>query len=174
MMSSRASRDGEFLVLPIDQPIGPDRCIFSNQQIFERARISRRLAWGSEEGSDFLPMWLRIVFAAKNMKSVTVELGVSGREQTKRRLFMAMSFLAALLGLHFFIEGIGKGEVPPPMHYVGGGAALLVVSMVIFSKAYTLVHIVKMDGRFVWLRGVGKPFLNSLPVHSCRPEVATK
>lgn len=164
-MVSQASRDGEFLVLPIDRPVGPGRCIFSNQQISERTKIRRRLSCGSQGDGDFLPMWLKVLFAAKNMRFVTVELGVSGKEQAKRRLLMVASLGLALFGLYLLVSGIAKGEIPPPMITTGGGAALFIVSAVIFSNAFSFVYIVKMNDRFVWLRGAGKPFLNSLPPH---------
>lgn len=159
-----AWRDGDRLVLRRNSPVAPDRCIFTNEPIFETTKLSRKLSWGRNgPGGAWLPTKFQMLWALADMKFVTVTVGVSGKVKATQFVTMVIAFAAVIMGAGLFFHGIKQGGVPPPLTYLGGGAALIVIALTLLVNAYAIVDLVSMDDEFIWLRGAKKPFLDSLP-----------
>jgi hypothetical protein len=163
-----AWRDGKSLVLSRHSPVAPDRCVFTNDLVFENSKISRRLSWGNEGPTKWLPTKIKLLWALADMRLVTVTFGLSGRARAMRTIMLALSVAGAGTGAILFVEGLRRGTVPPPMGYVGGGAALMAVALTVFMNCYSILDIVAMDDEFIWLRGAKQAFLESLPEYSPR------
>lgn len=159
----QAWRDGNYLVLPRDNAVGPSRCIFTNQEIFEHNKIIRRLTW-ADDGSNYTPTWIRILIALASMDAVTVKVGVSVLVQTRRIAIMALCILGLCVGMTLFVRGLTEGSVPPPMLPLATGSILIILSISFFANTYAIVDIVKLTDSHVWLRGPKRPFLESLDV----------
>jgi len=162
--------DGNLLVLPRGLPIAPDRCIITNDVVPERSKISRRLSWG-DEGSKWLPKKIRVLFALANMRFFTVTFGFSATARTTRLVGLTVSALCVAVGALLFAQGLHIGGVPPPMGYLGGGVALIAVSLAVFANIYLSIDIVAVDDEYLWIRGPKKAFLDSLP--QLRPKKGT-
>ena len=157
-----AWRDGKFLVLPRALPVAPDRCIFTNEPVFTHSKITKHLSWGSNGPSHWLPMKIQLLWSIKDMKIVPVTFGVSHKVRVGRYLALATSAICIVVGVSLFVQGLQKG-VPPPMTYVGGGAALIAISLTLLANTYLIIDIVAMNEEFIWLRGAKSRFLDSLP-----------
>lgn len=165
-----AWRDGDLLVLRRSSPTAPDRCIVTNELVFGRSKISRRLSWGSDGPASWIPTKIKLLWALANMKLITVTFGLSGKVKAARYSILVLSAVCVVIGIGLFVEGLQKGGVPPPMGYLGGGAALIAVALTLSVNTYSIIDIVAMDEEFVWLRGAKKPFLASLPLFSKNKE----
>lgn len=159
-----AWRDGDLLVLRRSAPITPDRCIITNEHVFSRAKCIRRLSWGGGKVTRWMPIKIKLLWSLANMKFVTVTFGLSDKARAIRHGILLFSAACLVIGAGLFVKGLEIGGVPPPMGYLGGGAALLIVSLTLLANTYSIIDIVAMDDDLVWLRGAKKPFLDSLPV----------
>lgn len=160
---SPAWRDGNMLVLLRSTPVAPDRCIVTNELVFGRSKISRQLSWGSEGPVKWMPAKIKILWALADMKFITVTFGLSAKARAIRCVALVLSAACLGVGALLFVEGLKRGGVPPPMGYLGGGAALIAVALTLFANTYSIIDIVVVDEEFVWLRGAKKAFLESLP-----------
>jgi hypothetical protein len=118
-----------------------------------------------------MPTKIKMLWALADMKFITVTFGLSAKARAVRYIILVLSAACVAVGTFLFIEGLKKGGVPPPMGYLGGGGALIVVALTLFANAYSIVEIVAMDEEFIWLRGAKKAFLESLPDFSSRKEL---
>jgi hypothetical protein len=158
-----AWRDGNALVLPRNSLMAPDRCIFTNDVVPERSKITRRLSWGHEGPAKWMPTKIKMLWALADMKFITVTFGLSTEARAIRYSTLVFSSTCLAIGIFLFVEGLRKGGVPPPMGYLGGGAALVIVALTLFINTYSVIDIVAVDSNYVWLRGAKKAFLDSLP-----------
>lgn len=159
----QAWKDGNLFVLSRHMPEAPDRCILTNEPVFGPSKITRQLSWGDNGPASWVPVKLQLLFALANMQHTLVTFGLSGRFRLIRWIAMGLALTAIVLGAYLFFKGLGKG-IPPPMSYVGTGAALCIVAITILVNTYSVIDIVRMNEDFVWLRGAKKPFLDSLPL----------
>ncbi len=159
----QAWQDGSLFVLSRHMPESPDRCIVTNESVFGPSKITRQLSWGSNGTASWVPVKLQLLFALANMQYLSVTFGLSGRVRFVRWLAMAFAITCVALGGYLFLEGLDKG-IPPPMNYVGTGAALIIIAITILVNTYSVIDIVRMNEDYVWLRGAKKPFLDSLPI----------
>ncbi len=158
-----AWRDGVFLVLPRGSPVAPNRCILTNQVVHEESKTSRRLSWGDEGPIKWLPQKIRILLALSNMKYFTVTFGLSADAKTRRLFGLVVAAVSIFVGFYLFEQGFRVDGAPIPIGVVGGGAALIVVSLVLFANSYYTFDIVAVNAHYIWLRGAKQPFLDSLP-----------
>ncbi|MBK8476664.1 MAG: hypothetical protein IPL39_10200 [Opitutaceae bacterium] len=160
---SAAWKDGQWLVLRRDSPVGPDRCIVTNEPTFGHRRFQRTLSWGKNgPGDAWIPMKIQVLWALADMKFVRVEVGLREKVKAKRLIRLVLSFASMAGGLALFVYGIQKG-FPPSMTHLGGGATLTVIALTLFANTHSVIDIVAMDDEHIWLRGAHRVFLDTLP-----------
>lgn len=160
----QAWRDGNLLVLSVADPIAPDRCIFTNEPVYEHRKMSRLLSLGPNgPANGWMPTGCQLLFAASGMRFLTVRFGFGERMKLRRKLVLMLSFIAMVGGAVSFALGVMNG-FPPLLSRMGIGAAVLVVALTIWVNAYSVLDVVAMDVTHVWLRGAKPAFLDSLPV----------
>lgn len=120
---------------------------------------------------NWIPAKIKVLWALADMKFITVSFGLSAKAKGARYVILVLSAACMAIGVLLFLEGLKQGGLPPPMRYLGGGAALIAVALTFFANAYSIVDIVAMDEEFIWLRGAKKAFLGSLPDFSQRREL---
>jgi len=110
-----------------------------------------------------MPTKIKMLWALADMKFISVTFGLSTEARAIRYTALVLSSTCFAIGMLLFIEGLRKGGVPPPMGYLGGGAALVIVALTLFINSYSVIEIIALDSNYVWLRGAKKTFLDSLP-----------
>jgi hypothetical protein len=158
-----AWRDGVFLVLPRGSPVAPNRCILTNQAVHEEAKTSRHLSWGDEGPIKWLPQKIRILLALSNMKYFTVTFGLSADAKVRRLYGLVVAAVSFTFGFYLFEQGFRVDGAPVSIGVVGGGAVMIVVSLVLFANSYYTFDIAAVSAHYIWLRGAKQPFLDSLP-----------
>jgi hypothetical protein len=152
-------RDGREFVLGKETKM-PDRCIKCNAPA-TGGRLKRRFYW-HPPGYYLLLLAIPLIyvlFALFITKRATVEIGVCERHRRQRIWTIAGSWMAVIAGIAVFPVAMMNNlewAVPIGCVLVAGGIAYGVLRSPLVAPS-------KIDDQFVWLRGGGTAFLESLP-----------
>jgi hypothetical protein len=163
--------DGRSLVMAKNL-IGPDRCVKCNAPA-QGYRLHRRLSWHPAG------LFLLIVFpgliiyaivALCVRKTAQVSVGLCPVHRAARRRNIAIAWFLSLLGLGLMIAVPALlADVRGPDAYaykvmgVLGGVAVLLIGLIFGAAGAPVVSPRRIDDRYVYLRGAGRAFLESLP-----------
>jgi hypothetical protein len=152
-------RDESTLVMSKDAAL-PDRCVKCNRPS-HGLRLKRKLYWHN-------PIYYIFVFAGVLLYFIvamfvrwqaTVHVPLCETHLARRRYLLIAGWLFFLLGIGGFIIAIASNEL---IFAPVGMIAILVGFILLIASARTVLPI-KIDDRFVWLRGINKDYLNQLP-----------
>jgi hypothetical protein len=152
-------RDGRQFVLAVEGTELPDRCVKCNVPV-NGSRLKRRLMWHHPAVYllIFLNLLIYAIVALCIRKRATIQIGVCPRHRSERVWTIAGSWAAALLGIVLFGFGVNSSEA---LCWLGG---LLFVGGAIYGFLRgPMVAAGRIGEDFVWVRGGGRAFLESLP-----------
>jgi hypothetical protein len=93
-------------------------------------------------------------------KRARVAAGLCAEHKKRRRRAMTFAWVGIFLGPALIGVGFGK----PSLALITGSGLLLTLGAVIVGVVMTrIVYAQKIDKSFVWLKGCGEEFLDSLP-----------
>ncbi|MEO8434162.1 MAG: zinc finger Ran-binding domain-containing protein [Pyrinomonadaceae bacterium] len=151
--------DRSILVFTRDAML-PDRCVKCNSFV-DGSRLRKKLSW-HHPAIYLLILAGLLVYAIVAMvlsKRATVELGICEDHRRKRRYGMMIGWMLFLGGIMGAILGIAYD-------YIGImtiGFLLIPVGLVWLILAARFVNVKKIDDRFVWLKGINREYLATLP-----------
>lgn len=151
-------REKSTLVMSKDAQL-PLRCIKCNQPT--PLRLKRNFTWHHPAIYILLiAAWLLYLIVAMIVrKKATVELGLCQEHLQRRRRNVFIAWALVLLGLLCFVLAIAANDGTPALL-----GLLLLFAALIFGLVVARIAIpVKIDDRFVWLRGINKEYLDLLP-----------
>lgn len=138
----------------------PDRCVKCNAFV-DGERLTKRLSWHHPAIYllIFTGLLIYLIVALILSKRATVALGICEEHRRKRRYGM-------LIGWMLFLGGIMGAILGIAYDYIGImtiGFLLIPVGLVWLILAARFVNVKKIDDRFVWLKGVNREYLATLP-----------
>ena len=138
----------------------PDRCVKCNSPSSGQ-RLKRKLYWHSPVL--YLLLFVNILIyalvAILVRKKAAIEVGLCDRHFAKRRVAIGVSwvlFLASVI-LIVTLGFVGSGE------YAIMGIVLLIVVIIYAAIATRVVSARRIDKEYVWLNGVSREYLDTLP-----------
>ena len=138
----------------------PDRCVKCNAFV-DGSRLTKKLSW--HHPAIYLLIFagflVYLIVALILSKRATVELGICEEHRRKRRYGMMVGWMLFLGGIMGAIIGISSD-------YIGVmtiGFLLIPVGLVWLILAARFVNVKKIDDRFVWLKGINREYLATLP-----------
>lgn len=151
-------REGAKLVMSKDASL-PDRCVKCNVPTV--GKLKRKLSWHHPAIYLIILVALLIYFIVAMVlrKSATVELGLCDEHREKRRRNIMITWVLVILGFAGVVLSIAMNDGT----YFGFGALALFAALIFGLVTLRVVTPVKIDDRFVWLRGVNKEYLDELP-----------
>lgn len=155
-----AWRDGAWVVVRLDRPRLPARCMRTNRALFEPEMHSRRLGWSGTQVP--LAGWVNLVLQLATMRYITVNFGVAETELARRRWMMVLAVGGLALGGALFGYGLSLG-FPGRLEWLGPGAVVCIFALTLLANEWTIVDVKHMDAEHAWLTGAKEPFLQTLP-----------
>jgi predicted Zn-ribbon and HTH transcriptional regulator len=154
-------RKGNQLVMPLGAEL-PARCAKCGQAVSTRP-IRRKLYWHSQWIYLLILLNLLIyaVVALIVRKKAIVNVPVCPDHRKRRALIITISWVMVFLS-------IGMFALAASVNNTGGlfvliGLVLLLTGIILGIVKGTLVRAMRIDERFVWVKGFGPAFLASLP-----------
>lgn len=156
---TRAFREGDHAVVPVDDPRLPKRCVVCNERV-SGERIRRTLTWHPQwvYATIFIGALIYVIVAAVTRKSATVEHALCEAHAARRRngLFLLFGGLAG--GLVLMV--LGAVSNTGSLVALGSiGMMGCIIAGAIMARTLTPA---KIDEHYIRLN-VGPPFLESLP-----------
>jgi hypothetical protein len=138
----------------------PDRCVCCNAPT-QGYRLKRNLYWH--------PPWYYLLILISILvyaivalcirKKAVIYISLCEAHRIQRKWFITGSWVAAFLGLGLLIAGIaGYGGWLALL-----GVVLLLGALICGAVKGAVVSAARIDREFVWVKGVGQPFLADLP-----------
>ena len=151
-------RSDRLLVMNKDATL-PDRCVKCNAPANGK-RLTRNLYWHSPYIYllILLNLIIYVIVALIVRKKARVQIGLCDQHRTKRRLALSFGWLAGLGGLGLFIVSLANSW--GLLALVGFG---LLLAGLIVGATGSMISAKRIDDRFVWVKGVCRPYLDSLP-----------
>ena len=137
----------------------PDRCVKCNAPAHGQ-RLTRNLSWHSPYL--YLLILLNLLIYAIVVlivrKKARVQIGLCDVHRTKRRMALAFGYVAGLGGLGLLIASLIQSS--GVLALVG---ALLLFAGLIGGATASIISAKRIDDRFVWIKGICRAYLDSLP-----------
>ena len=152
-------RDQSTLIMSKDALL-PDRCIKCNRPA-NGQRLKRTVYWHNPiyYVLIFVGVLLYFIVAMFVRWQATVQVPLCETHMARRRILLIAGWLLFLLGIGGFIVAIAANELAVSLLGVLG---IFIGFILLIASARTILP-VKMDERFVWLKGISKDYLNQLP-----------
>ncbi len=152
-------RESNKLVMGKDATL-PDRCVKCDAPA-HGIRLRRRLSWHHPALYllIFVTLLLYIVVALIVRQTANIEIGLCEEHQAKRRRNIAITWFLIVVGLLGGIFAMVMEDATPAVI----GLLLFLAGVIYGIITIRVVAPAKIDKRFVWLRGINKDYLNSLP-----------
>jgi hypothetical protein len=140
----------------------PHRCVKCNEPADEPTKV-RKVHWHAPAW--YLLILLNIIIyavvAAIVRKRALVAPGLCAAHKKRRRLGVAAAWIVLGLGLVLLFMGFSDQVSTPVVGAVG--MLLILVSALVGIIASRILTARKIDENYVWLKGCGPEFLDSLP-----------
>lgn len=167
-VSNDYSTEGNLLVLPRCESSLPLRCIYCNAPVEKLIRIKvhgfEDAVDGVEVGGYFFFIGALMVFFINPIinlftKKTIVSLGICQKHKMYRLIKKIMGFIlmAIALILIFIVADVNNRVIVLPI-----GIILIITSLFFLMRAQYFLKIIKVDSQFVYIKGCGKVFLDSL------------
>ncbi|MDH5327794.1 MAG: hypothetical protein OEZ68_15610 [Gammaproteobacteria bacterium] len=149
-------RKKKYVVMPKDV-ILPNRCFKCNEETSKRKKL--RLSYVNPwiYLSLFINLLITLILVVIFQKKFTIDLPLCELHLRKRKQFLIVQW-SALLGT-LSLLGLGIVFDEPIALSVSMLIFLVVILMAIFSR---LAYIAKHKDDLLWIKGAGKPFIESL------------
>jgi hypothetical protein len=154
-------RSGKQVVLRRNAAL-PDRCVKCNAPA-HGIRLKRQLSWHPSAWYllIFVGLLIYVIVALIVRKQAVVQLPLCEAHRARRRWIITTCWLAFLGGIALIILGANQAA--------GGGWIIVTGIVAILAGAFggallaPPVTPARIDSDFVWLRGAGREFLDTLP-----------
>jgi len=163
-------RKGNLLVMH-KRAMLPDRCVKSNQPA-EGRRLTRKLYWHHPAiyFAILVHVFIYVILAVVLRKKATIAIGLSEEWFRKRRRAILIGWTLVLGGIAAAVAGCVTVE----QHPVAGLGILLGALVGLGGAIYGLVAArmvaaKRISDEYVWLKGVHREFLASLPAWPYEP-----
>ncbi len=157
-----ARSDGKRIILPVDNPVLPRRCLKTNQPITDSDVKRRKLFWCSPwvALSLFLSIFVFLIIYLIVRKTVVLDVPLSreGRGIVRKHALIAWS--TAIVGIVCIALAIGGTDIFVLML---PGVILVLVGAIYGAIKATAVRVVKRTKHEVWLKGACPAYLAELP-----------
>jgi predicted Zn finger-like uncharacterized protein len=153
-------RSGNKLVIHVNAVL-PDRCVKTNQPS-QGQRLKRNLYW--HHPAFYLLLLLNaiiyLIVSLSVRKRATIEIGVSDAVMEKRKLAITAGWVLGLGGIAVFVLGLAYESLGV---LIPTGIVAFLVGIVWAMTGVNIVTPARIDGEYVWLRGINKEYLAALP-----------
>ncbi len=160
MDSERLWRSGNLLVMH-KNAILPDQCVKTNDPAFGK-RLKVNLIWHHPALYllILLNLFIYAIVAIAVRKRAKVEIGVSYQVIAKRKRAITITWITELLGIGLFILGLCN----PDWAWMTVLSLFIILGGMIWGTiAIPVVTAQRMEADYIWVKGVCKEFLASLP-----------
>jgi len=162
---TNARADGKRVVVPVQNPLLPLRCVKTNQPVTAENVKRKKLYWCPP--LILLTILLNILILIilylifRKMVQIDIPLSPDGKKIVRRNSFIAWGALVA---------GVALLILPPSLGMTGNGALVSVltgIALVLFGLIYavltsSILRVVKIQNGEAWLSGAGREFVASL------------
>ena len=138
----------------------PDRCVKCNVPT-HGSRMKRQLYWHPSLVYLLIlvNLLVYVIVAMIVRKRATLQVGVCAAHRKRRLLIIAGSWLTALAGMALIFYGLSNNQ---------GGLSLIGLiaflgAIIVGAVLGPLVSAVKIDNEYVWVKGVCREYLETLP-----------
>jgi hypothetical protein len=156
----RVWRSGNKLVMHVNA-ILPDRCVKTNLPTHGQ-RLKRNLSW--HHPSLYLLILLSVliylIVSLCVRSRATIEIGVSDAVMKKRKIAITAGWVLGLGGIAVFALGLAYESLGV---LIPTGIVAFLVGIVWAMTGVNIVTPARIDGEYVWLRGINKEYLAALP-----------
>ena len=138
----------------------PDRCVKCNAPA-NGNRLKRKLSWHSPVFY-LLILFNILIYALVALfvrKKATIEVGLCDVHLSKRKTSILITWLVVTLSAALIITGIGMDTTP----LIPAGILVFVGGLIYGACSATVVTARRIDKEYIWLNGVCKDYLESLP-----------
>lgn len=148
-------RDGKFLVVTEDSVL-PDRCVRCNAPASKQ--VKRNLQWvpGYVRLAGVLSIWLTLILYVYKSETATVYVGLCDSHHLRRQVGVFLGGSLIALGL---LMGLITALNQDFWLLLYGGISLL-VGVCVTTLLTQTVTVKKMEGSYIWLKGVCRDYLN--------------
>jgi len=138
----------------------PNRCVKCNAPV-EGFRLKRNLYW--------YPPWVILlillslligaIVAMLVRKNAKIEIGLCEAHRSKRVRNMILGTILTVLGISLIIVAVAFEKGGPLVLF----SIIALIAGIVFCVQATPITAKKIDDNYVWIKGAGRPFLDSLP-----------
>lgn len=159
--NKRIWRSGNILVMHRNAVL-PDRCVKTNEPALGR-RLKRKLYWHHPALYllIFVNILIYVIVALVVRERAIIEIGVSEKSLSRRKTAIIISVVAFLTGVGFLVFAYTKFNLPHAA-IVSSAFAMFLISIVAAYKT-CLIAPKRIETDYVWIKGVCKEYLASLP-----------
>lgn len=156
-------RQGRTLVMAKDAAL-PDRCVKCNVPTGGQ-KLPRSLYWHHPAiyAVILLNLLIYVVVALIVRKRANIAVGLCEKHRAIRKRAILTAWILVLIGAGLIIVGIAAGSGADNAWMILGGIVLLLFAAVYGAVRARIVRARRMDGDYVWLDGVCRPYLEELP-----------
>jgi hypothetical protein len=152
-------RSGKLLVTGVKTTL-PDFCVKCNAPS-QGDRLRRKLYW--HHPAIYLLIIVSIliyaIVALLVRKRADLEVGLCERHHAKRRRDILLSWLLGFLGVGLIVAAVIQSN-----GLMGFAGAVVLIGALIYAAITTpIVSAQRIDGEYVWVRGVCREYLSALP-----------
>lgn len=139
----------------------PSQCIKTNKPLQENEKVRKKIYWNIPYLAllVFVSPFIYILVALLTRKQYEDFFPICSEFNKKRKLHVFFGVIVMLLG--FVLFGIAAAE--ESLIVLMAPASLIVLGSIIFLIMKRLIVPTKISENFVWIKGVNKDFLMSLP-----------
>lgn len=162
-------------VVTMDGEELPCRCFKCNAPATSQA-IRLKFSWHPNAYNWLMvlafPIYLLLVYFISRRATVLIHL--CDHHRLMRKLTIAGCWIAGVLGLAMFFGSVGllyfyivssrvASSANSPVFLASIGIGFMAISAIVWHVFGTLNRPTRIEGKKVWFKGAGKPFLDSLP-----------
>lgn len=139
----------------------PSQCIKTNKQLNDQDGVQKKIYWNHPliGLTLFISPLIYIILALATRKQYEGFFPVCPEYNKKRKFHVFYGVLALIVGIVLFIVSAANEELILLM----APATILVLGAIIFLFRKRLLIPIKITNDFVWMKGVHKDFLHTLP-----------
>lgn len=159
-----AWRDGNRIVVPIDNPRLPARCVKTNAMVAANDFVTKKLYW--EQPLVYLSILISIlitlILVLALRKKLVLEIPLSAEGRAKIRTNAVLSIVGFLAGVALIIWPIAASN-DALLWLIAVGVVAVIGSLVFGSRKATALRVTRMRDGKAWVAGASPEFLASLP-----------
>ncbi len=157
-------RDGKRIVVPIDNPRLPGRCVKTNAMVAANQYTTKKLYWVHPAVylSILVSLLITIILCLALRKKLTLEIPLSAAGRAKIRTNAVLAVVGFLVGVALIIWPIAAGA-EGLFWLMAVGLVTVLASLIFGNIKATALRVTRLRDGKAWIAGAGPEFLASLP-----------